>query len=99
MDSTKQQAAEVLALLDAAQRVEVAQLQPLMAEAVRATVRLRDGLIAARRQGAGDEAALRTVNVALSLLVGVENPLEGVKWEWIEQVRRGMKELGERFTP
>ncbi len=70
--------------------------------AERAVVRVRDGLIVRLRAG-GDRGdvrrwrqALRHVNMALSLIVGVEYPSIGIRRKPLEQASATLKEVLER---
>lgn len=67
-----------------------------MVAAVRALVRLRDSLITERRAGRGTpehEERLRRVNAVLSMVVGGEYPLVGVRKERITKARDEVAEL------
>jgi hypothetical protein len=70
-----------------------------LANAVRHVVKLRDGLIAARRRGDGtvDRLAkqLGRVNTILSQMVGAEYPLDGIRRERIEKLRDQLTALHE----
>ncbi len=67
--------------------------------AERAVVRVRDGLIARLRTGGDDgdarrwRQALQRVNMALSLIVGVEYPSIGVRRKPLEQASAALKEV------
>jgi hypothetical protein len=84
---------ETLAALDKALRAPPARLKAETHEALRAAVRLRDLLIERRRQAAtpeeqvADRATLDHVNVAISLLVAVEYPIEKMQRQDLEQAR------------
>jgi hypothetical protein len=67
-----------------------------MVAAVRCLVRLRDALINERRAGKGTpghEERLRRVNAVLSMVVGGEYPLVGVRKERIKNARNEVEEL------
>ena len=67
-----------------------------MAEAVRCLVRLRDGMIEHRRDEREDARAARQlvrVNALLSLVVGGEYPLQGVRQERIRNARDDLAQL------
>ncbi len=67
-----------------------------MVAAVRCLVRLRDTLINERRAGKGTpehDERLRRVNAVLSMAVGGEFPLVGVRKERIKKARDEVEEL------
>jgi hypothetical protein len=67
-----------------------------MAAAVRCLVRLRDSLISERRTGKGTpehEDRLRRVNAVLSMTVGGEFPLVGIRKERIKKARDEVEAL------
>ena len=64
-----------------------------MQHAVRSLVRLRDALIAARRETGGADDKLRRCNAVLSLVFGGEYPLQGVRRERLEKAREAVAEL------
>ncbi|HEY4471925.1 MAG TPA: hypothetical protein VGN21_12190 [Stellaceae bacterium] len=83
-----------LAAMDRALRDRPSLVYDDLTEAVRCLVRLRDGLIAARRGGdtaAGDR--LEGLNALFSLVVAAEYPLEGVRRSRIENARRALTVL------
>jgi hypothetical protein len=61
-------------------------------DATRAIVRLRDALIARRRNGGDADEALGRVNAVLSAADGAQFPIIGVRWERIETTRDALKE-------
>jgi hypothetical protein len=67
-----------------------------MVAAVRCLVRLRDALVNERRAGKGTpehEERLRRVNAVLSMVVGGEYPLVGVRKERIKKARDEVEAL------
>jgi hypothetical protein len=90
---------EAIATLERARQAQPANLSEDVDEAERAAVQLRDQLIERLRQaGTPAEAAstresLNTVNMALSLIVGVEYPAAGIQRKLIEQASAALREL------
>lgn len=72
---------EAVRLLAAAVDTSPAELKAEVDEAERAIVALRDALIDALRKAPGDEARapLKQINIALSLVVGLEYPMGGLQ--------------------
>lgn len=62
-------------------------------EAARCLVRTRDGLIDQRRQGEDVQAQLDQINAILSVVVGSEYPLVGVRWQQVQAARDGLAAL------
>jgi hypothetical protein len=62
-------------------------------EAARCLVRTRDGLIDQRRQGENVQSHLDQVNAILSVVVGSEYPLVGVRWDRVQEARNGLAAL------
>jgi len=91
---TEDAGAAALAALDHALADRPDKIYGDLANAVRALVRLRDELIAERRDGRHAGAArLERVNAILSVVSGGEYPLEGVRRERIEQAREELAGL------
>lgn len=86
----RDEAEAALAALDRALDDKPDKVYDDLAEAVRAIVRLRDRLIAERRDGRPVSSDLDRVNAVLSLTVGGEYPLAGVRRERIEQARQAL---------
>jgi hypothetical protein len=90
---------EAIAKLDRARQEQPADLSEDVDEAERAAVQLRDQLIEQLRQGgapaelAGTREALSAVNMALSLIVGVEYPAAGIQRKLIEQASTALRDL------
>jgi hypothetical protein len=80
----------VLAALDRALADRPDRLHDDLVEAVRRAAALRDQLIAQRHRGGAAGERLARVNAALSLIVGGEYPLVGVRLERIEQARKAL---------
>ncbi len=62
-------------------------------EAVRCLVHSRDNLINLRRQGQDVQAKLDQVNAVLSIVVGSEYPLVGIRWERVQAARDAVASL------
>jgi hypothetical protein len=92
---TEDAGAAALAALDHALADRPDRIYGDLANAVRALVRLRDELIAARRRDGpraiGDR--LERVNAILSVVSGGEYPLEGIRRERIQQAREELAGL------
>ena len=80
---------EAVRLLDDALGKPPAELKAEVDVAERAVVALRDALIAQRRESPSEavQARLDQVNVALSLVVGLEYPMGGLQRTMLEQAR------------
>ena len=80
---------EAVRLLDDALGKPPAELKAEVDVAERAVVALRDGLIVRRRESPSEavQARLDQVNVALSLVVGLEYPLGGLQRQMLDQAR------------
>lgn len=66
------------------------------AEACRALVRMRDGLIEqvrSQRGGASARERLDQVNVLLSMMAAAEYPLSGIHWDRMAKTRDLLKEM------
>ncbi|HJU18559.1 MAG TPA: hypothetical protein VJ770_19070 [Stellaceae bacterium] len=86
--------AAALAALDHALEDRPDKIADDLAQAVRALVRLRDDLAAAYRRAeprAGER--LERCNAVLSVVIGGEYPLQGVRRERIEQARDELRAL------
>ena len=85
---------EAIGLLDAALDKPAALLTAEVDTAERKIVALRDVLIErARRQGSGVDSSLGQVNVAVSLVVGLEYPVAGVQRELLTQARSVLQQV------
>jgi hypothetical protein len=81
---------EAIRLLDDALGKPPAELKAEVDVAERGVVLLRDSLIGQRRESPDDQqvqARLDQVNVALSLIVGLEYPMGGILRRTLEQAR------------
>ena len=87
---------EALARLDHLLREHPAQVAAELTDAVRGVVALRDEMIE-RRDRAGPEPGvdnrLERVNAILSMLIGNEFPLIGVRWQRIERARNALQDI------
>jgi hypothetical protein len=83
---------QALAALDRALSHDPAGTYSDLVDAARAIAVIRDGLIQRRRQGSTATGVLDRVNAALSLVIGCEYPLAGVRRERIEQARQALVE-------
>jgi hypothetical protein len=89
---------ETIACLKAAYHHDPAELEGTIDVAVRSLVRLRDKLIEESRQTDPDDLAqhgkaLRDVNAALSLIVGVDYPAAGIKRELMKKAEQLLKDI------
>jgi hypothetical protein len=86
---------EAIARLKQARQEQPRHLSEDVDEAERAIVRLRDELIdRLRREGAArTREALKHVNAALSLVVGVEYPAAGIQRKLLDQASTALHEL------
>lgn len=94
----REMARAILQPLDRVRQVPPGEHRPFLEEAERATVRLRNRLIELKRGQPGNGAtreALQRVNVALSLIVGLGNPLGAIPWDYLPQARALVAELAE----
>lgn len=75
--------------MEAALKAEPLAVKQPLSQAVQAIVRLRDAAIAAWRADPTPAARARLdrVNAILSVAVGAETPMGGLKWKDMEQVR------------
>jgi hypothetical protein len=64
-----------------------------LTEAVRAVVALRGTLLAQRPNGGREQERLNCVNSVVSVLVGAEFPLVGVRWQRVEMARDALCRL------
>lgn len=64
-----------------------------IAAMVRCVIRLRDHLIAEKRQGGAVSRSLTQVNSLLSLADSAEYPLVGLRWERVCTVRDALRQL------
>jgi hypothetical protein len=80
---------EAIRLLEDALKKPPAELKQEVDVAERAVVALRDGLIEQRRESPGEQvqSSLDEVNVALSLIVGLEYPMGGLQRQMLDQAR------------
>jgi hypothetical protein len=80
---------EAIQLLDAATRMPPTELKAEVDVAERTIASLRDALIMRVRSGGDPDtrSALDKVNVALTLVVGLEYPLGGLQRTMLEQAR------------
>ncbi len=98
LTSSRELLPETLRRLEAAYDFNPAELERRVDHAVRALVCLRDQLIAEDRvvapeRRAGQSKALREVNTALSLLVGVDYPAAGIKRELMKTAEQLLRNL------
>ena len=86
---------EAIARLEQARQEQPRHLSEDVDEAERAIARLRDELIdRLRREGATrTREGLKTVNAALSLVVGVEYPAAGIQRKLLDQAGTALREL------
>lgn len=75
--------------MEAALKAEPLEVKQPLSQAVQAIVRLRDDAITGRRDHPTPAARARLdrVNAILSVAVGAETPMGGLKWKDMEQVR------------
>ena len=81
---------EAIAALDRLLHEHPGNLEPAMVDATAALVRLRDRLIAMKREAPlADDARhqLRNTNAVISVLMAGHYPLEGIRWDCIKQAR------------
>lgn len=90
---------EAIELIERAKQVQPRHLSEDVDAAERAVVRLRDELIERLRSerapdtAARTRAALNNVNMALSLIVGVEYPAAGIQRTLLEQAGAALRDL------
>jgi hypothetical protein len=88
-------ASDVLAAIDKLLADRPETIGPDFSEATRRLVAWRECCIARWRktQAEDDRRSLERVNAAVSVIVGGQFPLGGVKWDSIESVRRDLADL------
>ena len=92
---------KTLEAIDAALAHPPRSVERASVEITQCLVALRDALIAARRtqRSARLDRELAHTNAVLSLVHGVQFPLQGVQWDKLKQVREEMAKLSRASTP
>lgn len=82
-----------LAALDGIDVEQQSQADPALDKVMQRLVRLRDVLIAQRREGQDCDEWLTRINRVLSGIFGVEYPVGGIQWQRIAEARDDLRDM------